>query len=411
MKIIDLYGREILDSRGNPTVECEMTLEDGRKVIAQVPSGASTGEKEAHELRDKDQTRYLGKGTLKAVDNINNELKKYIVGMELDQKAIDEKLIEIDGTPNKYRLGANALLAVSLCTLKAIALVNNKEIFELFPGRSIPYGMFNIVNGGAHADNNIDIQEFMIVPKQETFKERLRCAAEIFHNLKSILKEAGLSTGVGDEGGFAPNLANNYEALNLIVKAIEKAEYKAGTDVGIALDVAASSFYDKEDNTYFVDGRKITGNELINYYKNMITNYPIISIEDAFDEHDDENMIKFTHELGEKIMLVGDDFFVTNAEVLEQGINKKMCNSIIIKPNQVGTITETIQTVELAKNNNYIPIMSHRSGETEDTTIADLVVGFGLNYIKTGSTSRGERINKYNRLLRIEEKVQKETGQ
>lgn len=408
MKIIDLYGREILDSRGNPTVECEMTLEDGRKVIAGVPSGASTGEKEAHELRDKDSNRYLGKGTLRAAENINTVLKEYIVGMELDQKLVDDKLIEIDGTPNKYRLGANSLLAVSLCTLKAIAMVNNKEVFELFEGRTIPFPMFNIINGGAHADNNIDIQEFMIVPKQETFKERLRSGAEIFHNLKMILKERGLATGVGDEGGFAPNLDGNYEALNLIVEAIEKAGYRPSVDVGIALDVAASSFYDKEDQTYLVDGRKITGNELINYYKNMLMNYPIISIEDPFDENDNENMIKFTKEVGDKIMLVGDDFFVTNAEVLAEGIKNNMCNSIIIKPNQVGTISETIQTVELAKTNKYVPVMSHRSGETEDTTIADLVVGFGLNFIKTGSTSRGERINKYNRLLRIEEKILKE---
>ena len=247
----------------------------------------------------------------------------------------------------------------------------------------------------------------MIVPKQETFKERLRCGAEVFHNLKSILKEKGIATGVGDEGGFAPNLENNYEALNLIMQAIEKAGYKPGVEVGIALDVAASSFYDVETKLYSIDGRQITGSELVNYYKNMINNYPIISIEDAFDENDDENMIALTREVGNKIMLVGDDFFVTNAEVLQEGINKTMCNSIIIKPNQVGTITETIQTVELAKNNNYIPIMSHRSGETEDTSIADLAVGLGINYIKTGSTSRGERINKYNRLLRIEEKILK----
>ena len=407
MKIVDLFAREILDSRGNPTIESELTLENGIKVLGSVPSGASTGSKEAHELRDKDKERYLGKGVLKAVENVNNIIRDYVVGQELDIRLIDQKLIELDGTPNKYHFGANAVLSVSLCILKALALVQNKEIYELFEGRKLPFPMFNIVNGGAHADNNIDIQEFMIVPKQESFKERLRCGAEIFHNLKTILKEKGLATGVGDEGGFAPNLENNYEALNLIMQAIEKAGYKPGNDVGIALDVAASSFYDVEKNLYFIDGREITGTELVNYYKNMIINYPIMSIEDAFDENDHENMIALTREVGDKIMLVGDDFFVTNSEVLQDGINKRMCNAIIIKPNQVGTITETINTVILAKTNNYVPIMSHRSGETEDTTIADLAVGLGIDYIKTGSTSRGERINKYNRLLRIEEKIQK----
>lgn len=405
MTIKDIFAREILDSRGNPTVECELTLENGMKVLGSVPSGASTGSKEAHELRDKDKERYMGKGVLKAVENVNTVIKDAIVGMELDQKAIDDELIRIDGTPNKYRLGANALLSVSLAVLKARALVENKEVFELFEGRKLPYQMFNIVNGGAHADNNIDIQEFMIVPKQGTAKERLRVAAEVFHSLKSILHEKGLSSGVGDEGGFAPNLANNYEALNLIVQAIEKAGYKPGADVSIALDVAASSFYSPEENLYLVEGRKITGSELATYYKNMLINYPIISIEDAFDENDNESMINFTHEFGSKIMLVGDDFFVTNAEILQEGINKNMCNAVIIKPNQVGTISETIETVRLAQASNYTPVMSHRSGETEDTTIADLAVGLGINFIKTGSVCRGERINKYNRLLRIEEKV------
>ena len=405
MTIKDIFAREILDSRGNPTVECELTLENGMKVLGSVPSGASTGSKEAHELRDKDKERYMGKGVLKAVENVNTVIKDAIVGMELDQKTIDDELIRIDGTPNKYRLGANALLSVSLAVLKARALVENKEVFELFEGRKLPYQMFNIVNGGAHADNNIDIQEFMIVPKQGTAKERLRVAAEVFHSLKSILHEKGLSSGVGDEGGFAPNLANNYEALNLIVQAIEKAGYKPGADVSIALDVAASSFYNPEENLYLVEGRKITGSELATYYKNMLINYPIISIEDAFDENDNESMINFTHEFGSKIMLVGDDFFVTNAEILQEGINKNMCNAVIIKPNQVGTISETIETVRLAQASNYTPVMSHRSGETEDTTIADLAVGLGISFIKTGSVCRGERINKYNRLLRIEEKV------
>ena len=405
MTIKDIFAREILDSRGNPTVECELTLENGMKVLGSVPSGASTGSKEAHELRDKDKERYMGKGVLKAVENVNTVIKDAIVGMELDQKTIDDELIRIDGTPNKYRLGANALLSVSLAVLKARALVENKEVFELFEGRKLPYQMFNIVNGGAHADNNIDIQEFMIVPKQGTAKERLRVAAEVFHSLKLILHEKGLSSGVGDEGGFAPNLANNYEALNLIVQAIEKAGYKPGADVSIALDVAASSFYSPEENLYLVEGRKITGSELATYYKNMLINYPIISIEDAFDENDNESMINFTHEFGSKIMLVGDDFFVTNAEILQEGINKNMCNAVIIKPNQVGTISETIETVRLAQASNYTPVMSHRSGETEDTTIADLAVGLGISFIKTGSVCRGERINKYNRLLRIEEKV------
>lgn len=405
MKIVDLYAREILDSRGNPTIECELTLENGQKVTASVPSGASTGSKEAHELRDNDKNRYLGKGVTKAVDNVNNVIKEYIVGKELNQKLIDDELIKIDGTPNKYRLGANAILGVSLCVLKAIALVENKELYELFEGRTLPYPMFNIVNGGAHADNNIDIQEFMIVPKQTTFKERLRCGAETFHNLKSILKTKGLSTGVGDEGGFAPNLQNNFEALTLIVEAIQKAGYIPGVDVFIALDVAASSFYNPDTKTYHIDGKDIPGSELINYYKNLILNYPIFSIEDAFDENDNENMIKLTKEIGEKTMLVGDDFFVTNSEILQKGIDTKMCNAVIIKPNQVGTISETIETVNLAKENKYTPVMSHRSGETEDTSIADLAVGLGIKYIKTGSTSRGERIAKYNRFLRIEDKI------
>lgn len=407
MKITNLIGREILDSRGNPTVECEMFLEDGTSVVASAPSGASTGSKEAHELRDKDNSRYLGKGVLKAVESINTLIRESLVGMEVDIKAIDDELIRLDGTSNKYHLGANAIVATSVCALKAIAHIQKKEIFELFGGKTLPYPMMNIVNGGAHADNSLDIQEFMIVPKQTTFRERLRCGSEVFHNLKSILKSKGLVTSVGDEGGFAPNLSSNYEALNLIVEAIEKAGYKPSVDVGIALDVAASSFYNKETDTYHIDGKDIKGSELINYYENMIINYPIISIEDAFDENDEENMIEFTKKYRDKIMLVGDDFFVTNKECLQHGIDVGMCNSILLKLNQIGTVSETLETINLAKSNNYKTIISHRSGETEDTTIADLAVGLDLGFIKTGSLSRGERINKYNRLLRIEEKLNK----
>ncbi len=405
MKITNLIGREILDSRGNPTVECEMFLEDGTSIIGSAPSGASTGSKEAHELRDKDNARYLGKGVLKAVNSINTLIKESLVGKEVNQKNIDEELIRLDGTSNKYHLGANAIVAVSICALKATAYIEKKEIFELFGGKTLPYPMMNIVNGGAHADNSLDIQEFMIVPKQDTFKERLRCGSEIFHNLKAILKERGLVTSVGDEGGFAPNLESNFEALNLIVMAIEKAGYKPSIDVEIALDVAASSMYNKDTKTYRVDGKDITGSELINYYRNMIINYPIMSIEDAFDENDEENMIIFTREFKDKIMLVGDDFFVTNKECLQHGIEVGMCNSILLKLNQIGTVTETLETINLAKNNNYKTIISHRSGETEDYTIADLAVGLNLGFIKTGSLSRGERICKYNRLLRIEEKL------
>ena len=405
MKIKDLRAREILDSRGNPTVEVELTIEDGRKVVASTPSGASTGDKEALELRDNDPKRYNGKGVLNAVNNINGIIRDNLIGAELNQRRIDNALINIDGTPNKKNLGANATLAVSLATLKAAALANNKELYEYVSNGkvSLPLLMVNILNGGVHADNNLDIQEFMIVPLIRTFKERLRASSEIYQALKSILKEKKLSTAVGDEGGFAPNLSSHKEALDLIVKAIEKANYKPGRQVYIALDVAASSFYNADYDRYLFEGRKITGARLLEYYQELIKEYPIISIEDAFAEFDIPNIQKLTALYKNKILIVGDDFFVTNKNMLQEGIDKKYCNSIIIKPNQIGTISETCDTIKLAYLNNYKMIMSHRSGETEDTAIADLVCGLNIPFIKTGSVARGERIAKYNRLLKIEE--------
>ncbi len=405
MKIKDLKAREILDSRGNPTVEVELTLENGQKVTASSPSGASTGEREALELRDNDSKRYHGKGVLNAINNINGVIRDNLIGAELNQRRIDNALMSIDGTNNKSVLGANATLAVSLACLKAAALASNKELYEYVSNGkvSLPLMMVNIINGGAHADNNLDIQEFMIVPLIRTFKERLRASSEIYHELKSILKEKKLSTGVGDEGGFAPNLNNHKEALDLIVKAIEKAGYKPGRQVYIALDVAASSFYLSDIERYDFEGRKITGEKLLEYYQEIIKEYPIISIEDAFAESDIANIQALTALYKNKILIVGDDYFVTNKNMLQEGIDKKYCNAIIIKPNQIGTISETCDTIKLAYNNNYKMIMSHRSGETEDTSIADLVCGLNIPFIKTGSIARGERIAKYNRLLKIEE--------
>jgi enolase len=401
--IKDIVAREILDSRGNPTIECEMILSDNTKVISSVPSGASTGSKEALELRDNDKKRYNGLGVLKAVNNINEIIKNKIVGMELNQIAIDEELIKLDGTENKEKLGANAILAVSLCTIKAIAKTQNKELFEILSNGkvSMPIPMMNILNGGKHADNNLDIQEFMIVPVVKSFKERVRCGSEIFHALKNILKEQNLNTGVGDEGGFAPNLAYNSLALDLIVNAIKKAGYIPGKEVFIALDIAASEIY--ENGSYKIDGKLLTVDELIGYYQALIKKYPIISIEDPFVENDFEAYAKLTKILGNKIMLVGDDYFVTNSKYLLEGINNNAGNAILLKANQVGTITEMIKTITLARKNKYRMIISHRSGETEDTFIADFAVGLNIPFIKTGSLSRGERIAKYNRLMKIEE--------
>ena len=402
MKITNLYAREILDSRGNPTVECELTTENFT-VRASVPSGASTGTNEALELRDGD-SRYHGKGVTKAVNNVNTIIKNALIGKELNQKALDNLLLELDGTKNKTNLGANAILSVSLCIMKAIAKSQNKDIYELFDGPyTMPYPMMNIINGGVHATSSLEIQEFMIVPNQSTFKERLRCGAEVFQTLKSILKQNGFSTSVGDEGGFAPTFKTIEEALDYIILAIKESGYIPGKDVNLALDAAASEFY--KDGKYTINKKELTKEELINYYIKLTETYPIISIEDAFSEDDIDSIKKLTELIGNKIMLVGDDYFVTNIEYLQKGITEKYNNAILLKANQIGTITEMLETIKLAKNSGFKTIISHRSGETEDTFISQMAVGLNLGYIKTGSLCRGERIAKYNELLRIEEKV------
>lgn len=402
MKITNLYAREILDSRGNPTVECELTTENFT-VRASVPSGASTGTNEALELRDGD-SRYHGKGVTKAVNNVNTIIKNALIGKELNQKVLDNLLLELDGTKNKTNLGANAILSVSLCIMKAIAKSQNKDIYELFDGPyTMPYPMMNIINGGVHATSSLEIQEFMIVPNQSTFKERLRCGAEVFQTLKSILKQNGFSTSVGDEGGFAPTFKTIEEALDYIILAIKESGYIPGKDVNLALDAAASEFY--KDGKYTINKKELTKEELINYYIKLTETYPIISIEDAFSEEDIDSIKKLTELIGNKIMLVGDDYFVTNIEYLQKGITEKYNNAILLKANQIGTITEMLETIKLAKNAGFKTIISHRSGETEDTFISQMAVGLNLGYIKTGSLCRGERIAKYNELLRIEEKV------
>lgn len=402
MKITNLYAREILDSRGNPTVECELTTENFT-VRASVPSGASTGSNEALELRDGD-SRYHGKGVTKAVNNVNTIIKNALIGKELNQKVLDNLLLELDGTKNKTNLGANAILSVSLCIMKAIAKSQNKDIYELFDGPyTMPYPMMNIINGGVHATSSLEIQEFMIVPNQSTFKERLRCGAEVFQTLKSILKQNGFSTSVGDEGGFAPTFKTIEEALDYIMLAIKESGYIPGKDVNLALDAAASEFY--KDGKYTINKKELTKEELINYYIKLTETYPIISIEDAFSEEDIDSIKKLTELIGNKIMLVGDDYFVTNIEYLQKGITEKYNNAILLKANQIGTITEMLETIKLAKNSGFKTIISHRSGETEDTFISQMAVGLNLGYIKTGSLCRGERIAKYNELLRIEEKV------
>ena len=405
MEITNVIGREVLDSRGNPTVEVDVILENGIKGRAIVPSGASTGVREALELRDNDNNRYNGKGVLKAVSNVNNELKNLVVGMDvLDQKAIDYKMIEADGTENKSKFGANAILGVSMAVLKAAALSVNKPLYKYVgDGKELPRPMMNILNGGAHADNNLDFQEFMIIPNRDTIKERVRVGAEVFHALKKVLNEKGYFTGVGDEGGFAPNLSSNKEGFDLIIEAINKAGYTPGKDVSIAIDVAASEFY--KDGKYHIDNKDLTTDELINFYEELINTYPIISIEDPVDENDWEGFSKITAKLGDNIQLVGDDLFVTNKKCLQMGIDKKAGNAILLKLNQIGTVTETIETINLAKKNGYKTVISHRSGETEDTTIADLAVGLSLGQIKTGSMSRTDRICKYNQLMRIEEEI------
>lgn len=404
MKIKNIHAREILDSRGNPTIETDLELENGIKVSASVPSGASTGENEALELRDNDKSRYNGNGVIKAVNYVNTVIKAAVVGKDLNQEKIDIMLIELDGTPTKSELGANSILSVSLCVMKALAATNNKDLYEYIGnGRTLPIPMMNIINGGIHADSGLEIQEFMIVPTQDTFKERLRCGSEIFHTLKSILKRKGLSTSVGDEGGFAPKLNNTEEALEFIKEAMIESGYIPGENVFMALDCAATNYYDGEE--YTINNKKMSKNDLVDYYVDLVSKFPIIIIEDAFAEDDIEPMKLLTSKIGDSTILIGDDFFVTNIQYLEKGIKEKYNNSILIKANQIGTITEMLQTIKLAKDNNFKLIISHRSGETEETFISDLAVGLDLDYIKTGSLCRGERIAKYNQLLRIEEKL------
>lgn len=407
-KIKDIKAREILDSRGNPTVEVDVILENGILGRASVPSGASTGSMEALELRDGDK-RYNGKGVLKAVSNVNNIIKKELIGMEVsNQKEIDYKMINLDGTENKEKLGANAMLGVSLAVLKAGALDNNLPLYKyLGNGKTLPQPMMNILNGGAHADNNVDFQEFMIMPIADTFKERLRIGAEVFHSLKKVLNEKGYATGVGDEGGFAPNLSSNKEALDLIIMAIEKAGYEPKKEVNLALDVAASELYNKDNNTYELKGENkvFTSTELVDFYEELINTYPIISIEDGLNETDYDGFKYMTQKLGDRLQIVGDDLFVTNKKLLQKGIDMNIANAILLKVNQIGTVTETLETINLAKENNYKTIISHRSGETEDNYISDFAVGLNLGQIKTGSLSRSDRISKYNELLRIEEEL------
>ena len=410
MKIIDVRGREILDSRGNPTVEVDVVLEDGTLGRAAVPSGASTGEREALEMRDGG-VRFMGKGVLNAVANVNGPLRDLVIGMDAeDQKALDYAMIEADGTKTKSKYGANAILGISMAAMKASANEKKIPLYRYVGnGSTLPVPMMNIINGGAHADNKLDFQEFMIIPQADTIHDRVRIGAEVFHNLKKVLNSKGLATGVGDEGGFAPDLQSNTEGFELIMEAICKAGYEPKKDVCIAIDVAASEFYDKETGKYNLvgEGRSLTTEELIDFYEELVTKYPIISIEDPVDENDWDGFTKVTEKLGDKVQLVGDDLFVTNKECLQMGIDKQAGNAILLKVNQIGTITETLETIELARSHGYKTVISHRSGETEDTTIADLAVGLDLGQIKTGSMSRTDRICKYNQLMRIEEELER----
>ena len=408
--IIDVIAREVLDSRGNPTVEADVLLESGVMGRAAVPSGASTGEKEALELRDGDKGRYLGKGVLKAVEHINTEICEALVGLDAaDQSYIDKVLIELDGTDNKGRLGANAILAVSMAVARAAAEDAGLPLYRYLGGAgpmSLPVPMMNVINGGAHANNSLDIQEFMIMPVGAgSFRDALRCGAEIFHTLKKICADKGHSTAVGDEGGFAPNLEKNEDALKLILEAIEQAGYVAGQDVLLALDCASSEFY--KDGKYHLagEGLSLTSEEFANYLATLASNYPIISIEDGMSEHDWAGWKILTDKLGKTVQLVGDDVFVTNPKILAEGIKAGICNSLLVKINQIGTLSETLQAVDLAKRSAYTSVMSHRSGETEDSTIADLAVATNCMQIKTGSLSRSDRMAKYNQLLRIEEEL------
>jgi enolase len=405
--IKSIISREILDSRGNPTVEVEVTLDNGVVGRAAVPSGASTGAFEAAELRDGGK-RYLGKGVLNALKNVNEKLTPAVIGLKAeDQRSLDEKMIALDGTKNKSNLGANAILGISLATARAAANSANQSLFKYLGGndaKTLPVPMMNILNGGAHADTNVDIQEFMVAPiGAETFKESLRWGAEVYHSLKSVLKKKGLATSIGDEGGFAPNLDSNRAALDLILEAVEIAGFKAGRDIALAMDVAATEFH--ENGMYSFEGKKLSSDQMIEYYEQLESTYPLVSIEDPLDEDDWAGWAKLTQVLGEKIQIVGDDLFVTNPERLQRGIDTKTANALLVKVNQIGSLTETINAVNLAHKNGYRSMMSHRSGETEDTTIADLAVALNCGQIKTGAPARSERVAKYNQLLRIEEEL------
>lgn len=411
MKIKNVIGREILDSRGNPTVEVDVILENGVMGRAAVPSGASTGEREALELRDGGD-RFMGKGVLKAVENVNGPLKDLVIGMDAsNQKELDYAMINLDGTPTKSKFGANAILGISMAAMKASANEEGKPLYKYVCEKfgngkmSLPRPMMNIINGGAHADNKLDFQEYMIIPMADTIHERVRIGAEVFHNLKSVLKSKGLVTSVGDEGGFAPDLESNSEGFELIMEAIKKAGYEPGKDVCMAIDVAASEFYKDGKYELVGEGRSLTTEELIEYYEELVSKYPIISIEDAVDENDWDGFNLVTKRIGDKIQLVGDDLFVTNKACLQMGIDHEAGNAILLKVNQIGTITETLETIELARSHNYATVISHRSGETEDTTIADIAVATNAGQIKTGSASRTDRIAKYNQLLRIEDEL------
>jgi len=409
--ISDIHARQILDSRGNPTVEVDIVTESGAFGRAAVPSGASTGKHEAVELRDGDKSVYMGKGVLKAVDNVNGVLYDSLVGMPVeDQAGIDQLMIDIDGTPNKAILGANAMLAISLASAKAAAASTGQMLYNYIGGvnaRTLPIPMMNILNGGSHADNAIDFQEFMVMPVgAETFSQSLKMGTEIFHHLKAVLKSKGLATNVGDEGGFAPNLRSNVEAMEMVLTAIEKAGYRPGEDVYVSMDAAASEFYNAEEGVYHFHqstGEKLTSAEMVDYWADWCKKYPILSIEDGLDEDDWAGWKNLTERLGDKIQLVGDDLFVTNVDRLSRGINEGIANSLLVKVNQIGTLTETINAVQMAQINSYTSVMSHRSGETEDNTIADLAVALNTGQIKTGSASRSDRMAKYNQLLRIEE--------
>jgi len=406
--IEEVLAREILDSRGNPTIEVEVYTEDGGVGRAGVPSGASTGEREAVELRDGDDARYLGKGVSKAVGHVNDEIAREVEGLDaLDQASLDRLLAELDGTENKSRLGANALLGVSLAAARAAADELGLPFYRYLGGPAaaeLPVPMLNILNGGAHADNNVDIQEFMVMPVgARSFREALRMGAEVFHHLKAVLRGRKLGTGVGDEGGFAPNLGSNEEALQVIVEAIEKAKYRPGDDVAIALDAASSTFF--KSGSYRLEGKDKTADQMVEFYSGMVSKYPIVSIEDGLAEGDWAGWKKLTGALGGKVQLVGDDLFVTNVKILKRGIEEKVANSILIKLNQIGTVSETLATIQMAHRAGYTCVVSHRSGETEDTSIADIAVALNLGMIKTGAPSRGERVAKYNQLLRIEEEL------